>query len=89
MYGDPPRARVDAGRLVHLGGESAPRRGARARPGDGAPRRAGLVPGRRVLVGGRDADRLIDGIQRARMGPSPARSAASARPCSCPACSTA
>jgi superfamily II DNA or RNA helicase len=65
VYGDPPRARIDAGRLVLLHGDAP----LRDEPGErdlvAALRdELNLVPGRRVAVGGRDADRLIDGIRR-------------------------
>jgi len=73
VYGDPPRARVDAGRLVHLGGEVPLRDEARERELVMELRdELNLVPGRRVLGSGRDADRLIDGIRRfARRGTEP------------------
>ena len=56
VYGDPPRARIDAGRLVHLGGtlplrdEDAERRLVHRLRDE-----LNLVPGRRVEVAGRDA----------------------------------
>jgi superfamily II DNA or RNA helicase len=56
VYGEPPRARIDAGRLVHLGG-ALPLRD------EDAERRLtwklrdelNMVPGRRVAISGRDA----------------------------------
>ncbi|MBN1605415.1 MAG: DEAD/DEAH box helicase [Polyangiaceae bacterium] len=56
VYGDPPTARVDAGRLVHLGGP-APRRDENAEKDLVLSLRDGLnlVPGRRVVFEDREA----------------------------------
>ncbi|MBN2193533.1 MAG: DEAD/DEAH box helicase [Polyangiaceae bacterium] len=65
VYGDPPRARIDAGRFVVLGGEVPLRDEPAERDLVAALRdELNLVPGRRIAVGGREADRLIDGIRR-------------------------
>jgi len=63
VYGDPPRARVDAGRLVHLGGALPTR-------DEDAERRLmhrlrdelNLVPGRRVELTGREAFAMQNGL---------------------------
>jgi superfamily II DNA or RNA helicase len=63
VYGDPPRARVDGGRLVHLGGALPVR-------AEDAERRLthrlrdelNLVPGRRVELVGREAFAMQNGL---------------------------
>nr|HEX4315007.1 DEAD/DEAH box helicase [Kofleriaceae bacterium] len=56
VYGDPPRARVDAGRLVHLGGPLPVRdQDAERRLVHRLRDELNLVPGRRVELFGRDA----------------------------------
>ena len=56
VYGDPPLARVDAGKLVHLSGE-VPVRDLPAERSETAriQRQLGLKPGRRVDLSGREA----------------------------------
>jgi hypothetical protein len=64
VYGDPPRARIDGGRLVHLGGGALPMRD------EDAERRLthrlrdelNLVPGRRVELTGREAFAMQNGL---------------------------
>ena len=56
VYGDPPRARVDAGKLVHLAGP-VPRRDVEGerRATSAVQRALALVPGHRVLFAGDEA----------------------------------
>ncbi len=64
VYGDPPRARIDGGRLVHLGGaiplrdEPAERRALRDLERD-----LGLEPGRRAVRTGADAVALAERVR--------------------------
>ena len=64
VYGDPPRARVDAGRLVHLQG-TVPVRDARAeeRLAQALHRDLGLAPGHRVALAGEDAVELAERLR--------------------------
>lgn len=65
VYGDPPVARLDVGRLVLFGSEVPLRDEARERELVMELRdELNLVPGKRVVVSGPDANRLIDGIRR-------------------------
>ncbi len=63
VYGDPPRARIDAGRLVHLNG-SVPIRDqdAERRLMHRMRDELNLVPGRRVELTGRDAFAMQNGL---------------------------
>jgi hypothetical protein len=67
VYGHPPCARIDDGRLVHLAGalpvrdEVAERRLLESLRGD-----LGLVPGRRTTFTGADAARFVDKLKRFR-----------------------
>lgn len=61
VYGDPPTARVDAGRLTHLRGPVPLRdEAAERRLVDRLRRGAGLQPGRRVRLGPQAALELVD-----------------------------
>jgi superfamily II DNA or RNA helicase len=77
VYGDPPVARVDAGRLVHLGGPVPQRDESEERRLLGRLRdELHLVPGRRVTLTGVEATRLAERIRawsRQRQDPASAR----------------
>jgi superfamily II DNA or RNA helicase len=65
VYGDPPRARVDAGRLVHLGGAVPLRDPAQeARLLRRLRETLGLAPGQRLTVGGEEALALAERLRR-------------------------
>ena len=66
VYGDPPRARIDGGRLVHLRG-AVPLRHEEAerRLRDRLERELGLVPGRRVELPPREATGFLERLGRA------------------------
>ncbi len=69
VYGAPPRARVDAGRLVHLGGALPLRdESAEARVTASLRETLGLVPGRRTTFSGQELARFIDKLKRWRGG---------------------
>ena len=70
VYGAPPSARVDAGRLVFLGAGAVPLRdqSAEARLVHQLRDDLDLVPGRRTTVEGPDAARLADKLRRWRGG---------------------
>ncbi len=64
VYGDPPRARVDAGKLVHLGGDVFERDPAAERQLVERLRdELNLVPGRRVDFDGVEADRFASRLR--------------------------
>ncbi|MBI2389737.1 MAG: DEAD/DEAH box helicase [Deltaproteobacteria bacterium] len=64
VYGDPPQARIDDGRLVHLGGEIPVRdEGAEKRLLQRVRDELDLVPGRRVELLGRDALRFASRLK--------------------------
>ena len=64
VYGDPPRARVDAGKLVHLGGDVFERDPAAERMlVDRLRDELNLVPGRRVDFDGVEADRFASRLR--------------------------
>jgi superfamily II DNA or RNA helicase len=69
VYGTPPCARIDAGRLVHLGG-SLPLRdeAAEARATHQLRDALGLVPGRRTTMQGPELARFVDALTRWRGG---------------------
>jgi superfamily II DNA or RNA helicase len=69
VYGAPPSARVDAGRLVHLGGPLPLRdEAAEARATLELRETLGLVPGRRMTMQGPELARFVDGLRRWRGG---------------------
>jgi len=64
VYGDPPRARVDAGQLVHLAGDAFERdQAAERRLMDQLRDELNLVPGRRVDFDGVEADRFASRLR--------------------------
>jgi len=65
VYGDPPCARIDDGRLVHLGGTVPVRdTGAEQRLRLRLHEELNLLPGRRSRLAGADAARLAERLQR-------------------------
>ncbi|HEU0033380.1 MAG TPA: DEAD/DEAH box helicase [Kofleriaceae bacterium] len=65
VYGEPPRARVDGGRLVHLGGALPIRdHDAERKLTHRLRDELNLVPGRRVELTGRDAFAMQNGLAR-------------------------
>jgi superfamily II DNA or RNA helicase len=65
VYGDPPCARIDAGRLVHLEGELPVRdEAAERRLVTRAQHDLGLVPGRRVELEGEAAIEMAERLER-------------------------
>ncbi|HYC56855.1 MAG TPA: DEAD/DEAH box helicase [Candidatus Binatia bacterium] len=65
VYGDPPIARVDSGRLVHLGGDVPARDETRERELVMRLRdRLNLVPGRRTTFRGTDAARFLADLEQ-------------------------
>lgn len=64
VYGDPPCARIEGGKLIRLTGDLPDRDEMREIDLIQSLRdELNLVPGRAVSVGGRDADRLIDRVR--------------------------
>lgn len=69
VYGTPPCARVDAGKLVHLGGPLPVRdEGAEATVTHQLREAMGLVPGRRTTLTGSELARFVDALKRWRGG---------------------
>lgn len=69
VYGSPPCARVDAGRLVHLGGVLPIRdEAAEAKATHQLRESMGLVPGRRTTMQGPELARFVDTLKRWRGG---------------------
>ena len=67
VYGNPPQARIDAGRLVHLGGDVPVRDiAAERRLLHDLRDRLGLLPGRRAELAGEDAARFADRLRAFR-----------------------
>ena len=66
VYGDPPLARVDAGRLVPLGAGPVPLRDSDAEAGElrRLQQQLGLAPGHRTTLYGEDAVQLAERLQR-------------------------
>ena len=69
VYGSPPSARVDAGRLVHLKGPLPLRdEAAEAKATHQLRETLGLVPGRRTTMQGPELARFVDALKRWRGG---------------------